>query len=179
MIQGDAAEALLRFLSDGIVPEMIVPCVPVHFAAKALTRYLTNKGLGVQPCFLPLRHAFEGTQLTGVELAFSENEALVVVSKMPFDLRCISACSQPSSCPVTGRILERPMYELMAEILSNTEVDITKVFRSRLLASNVGGFPGIEFKQVLDQCEGKGSCTVALATSCSCHAVVNALKIET
>lgn len=179
MMVGDAAEALIRFFADGIVPEIIVPCVPVHFAAKVLTGYLASLGLSVQPDARSLTIGFERVPLEEAEFALSENDALALASKMPFNMRCASGCSQPERCPVTGRPLAKAMYELITATLNNTGADIVKVLRSHLLAPNIGGFSGKELRQTVDLCIGKKPCTLALATSCSCHAVANVFKIGT
>jgi len=177
LLIGDAAEALVQLFSDGTVPKIIIPCVPFHFAARMLAVYLTRKGLNVQPGFEPLKLAFEKAQLEGVETRLNQDCALAVASRMPFNLRCVSGCNQPQICPVTGRKLLNPMYDLMAETLSYGKVDFVRVLRSRLLAPNIGGFAGEELKQMLDLCIEKEPCTIALATSCNCHAAANVFRI--
>jgi hypothetical protein len=178
LIITDAVEVAVRFLTDGIVPKMIIPCVPFHFAAKVLTGYITSKGLHIEPTFEPLRHAFEKAQLEGVEYRLNQDNALVVASKMPFNLQCESGCQQPKACPVTGRKLSKPMYQIMNETLNHARVDIVKVLRSQLIAPNIGGFSGEELMQTLDLCVKSEPCTIAVATSCGCHAVANVFRIE-
>jgi hypothetical protein len=178
LIIADAVEATVRFLIDGIVPKMIIPCVPFHFAAKVLTGYMISKGLHVQPTFEPLGQAFEKAQLGEAEYRLNQDNALVVASKMPFNLQCESGCQQPRVCPVTGRRLSKPMYQLVNETLNHARVDIVKVLRSRLVALNIGGFSGEELKQTLNLCVKSVPCTIAIATSCDCHAVANVFRIE-
>ncbi len=178
LLIADAVEAAVRFLTDGIVPKMILPCVPFHFAAKVLTGYMVSKGLHIQPTFEPLRHAFEKAQLEGVEYKLNQKNALAVASKMPFNLQCAPGCQQPRVCPVTGRRLSKPMYQLVNETLNEAKVDIVKVLRSRLIAPNIGGFSGEELKQILNLCVESVPCTIAIATSCDCHAVANVFRIE-
>lgn len=178
LILGNAVDAATQFMADGIIPDTIIPCVPFHFAAKVLTSYLTNKGLKVQPDFKPLMRAFEKARIEGADYKLDQHSALVLASKMPFDQLCAPACEQPRICPVTGRRLMRPMYQLIDETLNRAAVDKVKVLRSRLIAPNTGGFQGGEFKGFLDLCEKLEPCTIAIATSCSCHAVANVFRIE-
>jgi hypothetical protein len=177
LLVGNVVDALARFFSREIVPEIIIPCVPLHLAAKVLTVYLVRKGLKVKPCFESLRLAFQKAQLVGVEYRLNQDYALAVASKMPFDMQCVSGCNQPQVCPVTKKKLLKPMYDLTAETLSYGNVDCVKVLRSHLLAPNIGGFHGEELKQTLDLCIKNEPCTIGLATSCSCHAVMNIVRI--
>nr|MDO8098573.1 hypothetical protein [Candidatus Njordarchaeota archaeon] len=178
LLVGDAGDALSQFYSDETIPKIVIPCVPFHLAAKVLTVYLARRGLKVQPSFEPLRLAFEKAHLEGVEYKLNQDHALAVASKMPFDLQCVSGCNQPQMCPVTKRKLLKPMYDLTAETLSYGKVDYVKVLRSHLLAPNIGGFLGEELKQTLDLCIKEEPFTVGLATACSCHAVMNIIRIE-
>ncbi|WXG44225.1 MAG: hypothetical protein WED04_09350 [Promethearchaeati archaeon SRVP18_Atabeyarchaeia-1] len=178
LIVGNAVGVALRFLAEGVVPRTVIPCVPFHFAAKVLTGYLTGKGLKVQPDFEHLKRAFGEAQLGGAEYRLDSGNALAVASKMPFDRLCAPGCRQPKLCPMTRRRLASPMYELIEETLNRAGVDIVKVLRSRLIASNVGGFQGEELKRTLDLCVESEPCTIALATSCSCHAAANLFRIE-
>jgi len=178
LIIGDAVETLTQLLLQGIVPDVVVPCVPFHFAAKVLTSYLTHKTLCVQPLVQPLKEAFEESQLQGIEYRIDDRHALAVASKMPFNLRCAAGCNQPQICPVTKKELRKPMYDVIADLLKLTKVKFTKVLRSHLLSSNVGGFSGEELKRSLDFTAMDKPRTLALATSCSCHAVINAFRIE-
>jgi hypothetical protein len=177
LIVGDAVKVAVRFLTDGIVPEIIIPCVPFHFAGKVLTGYMTSKCMHIQPSFEPLERAFEKARLVGIEYRLDQENALVVASRMPFDMQCAPGCQQPGACPVTGRKLSKPMFQLMNETLNHASVDIVKVLRSRLIAPNVGGFSGEELKQTLDLCVKSEPCTIAIGTSCGCHAVANMLRI--
>ena len=174
---GDAVETLVVLLSDGIVPEIIVPCVPFHFAAKVLTSYVRERSLKVEPNSGVLKKAFESSHLEDIQYRIDEQQAVAVASKMPFDLRCAVGCNQPQICPVTKNQLRKPMYELVAALLRGSKADFVKVLRSRLMASNVGGFSGDELKQSLDFCIKNRPRTLALATSCSCHAAMNGLEI--
>jgi hypothetical protein len=69
------------------------------------------------------------------------------------------------------------MYDLVAEALGTERIDIVRVLRSRLLAPSVGGFSGRDLKNTIDLCIEKAPCSIAIATSCTCHMVANALKI--
>jgi hypothetical protein len=178
LILGDAVETLAKLLSHGIVPKVVVPCVPFHFAAKVLTSYLVNYALNVEPLVDPLKEAFERSHLRGIDYRIDDHYALAIASKMPFDLRCAAGCNQPQICPVTKKELQKPMYDLIDDLLRLSRVDFAKVLRSRLLSSGVGGFSGEELKQSLDFCASHTPQTLALATSCSCHAVMNAFRIE-
>ena len=175
---GDAVETLVHLLLDAVVPDVIVPCVPFHFAGKALNSYLTKNSLNVQPSPELLKRGFEKSKLGGIEYRIGEREAIAVASKMPFNLRCAAGCSQPQICPVTKNKLRKPMYDLVTDLLRLGQADFVKVFRSRLMAPNVGGFPGDELKQSIDFCAKERPKTIALATSCSCHAVINAFEIK-
>lgn len=178
LILGNAVDAAVQFLADGIVPDTIIPCVPFHFAAKVLTSYLTNKGLKVQPDSKPLMRAFKKARIEGANYRLDERAALVLASKMPFGRLCAPGCEQPRVCPVTGRRLLKPMYQLVDETLNRAAVDKVKVFRSRLIAPNTGGYSGEELKRTLNLCMRLQPCTIAVATSCSCHAVANVFRIE-
>jgi hypothetical protein len=178
MISGDAAAALSMLFSFDVVPEIVIPCVPFHFAAKVAIHYLTSKGLNVKPLSRPLERACGKMDLEEVESRLNEDNALLVASRMPFNLQCARNCMQTDQCPVTRRKLLKPMYTMVAETLSDEQVDIVRVLRSHLLAPSVGGFSGRDLKEAISLCIEKAPCSIAIVTSCTCHMAANVFKID-
>jgi len=176
MIVADAAEVLTELFARRTIPELIIPAVPGHFAAKALKNYLERNGLKVSPFKDPLENVYRELSSRGLAISVDKANSVIVCSYMPFDLKCKVPCPQPEICPVTKRRKEKAMYELLNEIVKN--VDVAYILHSSLITKNVGGFKGKELLEVVNECLRRKHCSLMIGTACRCHGIVNFLKIE-
>ena len=175
MLVADAVEVFVDLLGRGMVPELVVPAIPGHFAGKALKRYLERNGFTVRPSKNLLEHVRRKLP-ENLAIHMDENDAVIVCSYMPFDKRCKVPCSQPRICPVTKRRKERAMYDLLSDAASGAGVN--RILRSSLVTENVGAFEGEKLLEAIDECVKRGSCTVAIGTACRCHGIVNLFEVS-
>jgi len=173
MLVSDAVGTLVRLLDMGVVPEIVIPAIPGHFAGKVFKNCMERRGFTVTPSNSLLKEAL-GRLPEDVELYIDEGASVMVCSYMPFDKRCKTPCWQPMVCPVTGRRKERAMFELLREAVN---ADTVSILRSTQLTPNVGTFSGEELMETVDKCVRMGSCAVAIGTACSCHGIVNFFKV--
>jgi hypothetical protein len=92
------------------------------------------------------------------------------------DFRCPDACSEPDEiCTHTGKPRPGNLFEHLQKVkVPGFEM---VVVRSWQLAPGVGGYPGAALKGALETVSRKPG-RYLLATSCRCHAVVDALGWE-
>jgi len=174
MLVSDAVEALIELLDRGVVPELVVPAVPGHFAGRVFKNYLEKRGFTV----VPSKHLLEAALRRlpkDIELYVDEVTSVIVCSYMPSDKKCKTPCPQPTVCPITKRWKEKPMFDLLREAVN---ADIVFILRSTLLTANVGAFLGRELMEAIDECVRRGSCTAAVGTACECHGIVNFFKVS-
>jgi hypothetical protein len=176
-MQADGLEVLADVI-ERRCPHIIVPASPGHLMARAAIFLLAKRGLDAVP------YAWGYDRIAGrldddIVLIADRDDAIVVTSYMDEGMMCRDVCPQPSVCPVTGREHERPMYEVVGDAMEGVCTE-TYLLRS-LLLSDRGGVGGILGEDVRTLMEGVGTMnkgmTVSIATSCSCHAVVNALEV--
>ena len=173
MLVSDAVEALTELLERGVVPELVVPTVPGHFAGKVFKNCLERRGFTVAPSKRLLEEALRRLP-RDVELYVDEASSVIVCSYMPFDKRCKTPCPQPAVCPVTKRRREKPMFDLLR---GAADADVVFILRSTLLTANVGAFSGRELVEALDECVRRGGCTAAVGTACKCHGIINFFEV--
>lgn len=90
---------------------------------------------------------------------------------------CPDYCSEPDEiCTHTGKKRPGDLYELLGGV-DAPGFDVV-VLRSRQLAPGVGGYPGRSLRKLADEVGAKPGAWL-IATSCRCHAVINALEWRT
>ncbi len=161
-IPGDA----LRFLENLAPLEIygIVPAIPVHVAWRWLLGKLKTQGLA-HPLPVPLeldRHVPHPMRTpTGTVYASYA------------DFQCPDNCPEPAKlCTVT----RKPRPGILHRVLRDVIVPgfQTLVLQSHQWAPGVGGYAGHQLMEVLDRIQSAPGAFI-VATSCSCHAVIDAL----
>lgn len=171
-VVGDSVGGLLR-LCETRVPDLIVPAMSGHFAARVAVEFLARRGARAVPCTSLLDRTARRLP-PGKILSRDEANAVLVVSNMPAGGTCEPSCSQPRKCPVTGEIHKAPMHELIGSIISE-EADRSTVLAVGTLGE-IGVIQGPDLHNMLGRLEPLGDGpTFALATACKCHGIVNFL----
>ncbi|MBN1786304.1 MAG: hypothetical protein JW825_04885 [Candidatus Methanofastidiosa archaeon] len=159
-------------------PDILVPAAPGHLIAKAAVSILSERGLLTRPYVAGFDIVKERLG-DDVILTSDRENGVIVASHMEGDGICIPECCQPPVCPVTGKRKDVPMHKMLEGAMEGI-CDRSYVFHSILLGSagGVGGIIGADVAAFLDEIEsiGPGE-TLSLATSCSCHGVVNLIDI--
>jgi len=178
LLIADGAEILAKLLEKRITLRYVVPAAPMHVAYEALKNFLKWRGFDVKP--------FHGTtsiarelEVLGVEVRSASSYGMLVASYMPFNMKCRLPCSEPSVCPVTGKVKPAQLYNALNSTL-NKYFRKSLVLRSILLAECVGGYdpkPLQDFATELSNEITNGD-VVAIATACSCHGIVNIFAYE-
>jgi hypothetical protein len=86
---------------------------------------------------------------------------------------CPPECPEPDgACYLTGEERTTPLHKLLAEL--NVPGFDTEVVQSHQLFPGLGGLKPAELEQLLQKIAAKRR-PVIIATSCACHAVLDAL----
>ncbi len=159
-IRNDGVEFLLSHYQLAET-DLIVPVAPFNIAGAYIFAYYR----GSEYAILPARLAdhFKNHWLI-------DNSTLCVSS---VDFICPDDCPEGDTCTVTGE-QRTPMHEKI-EYLDFSDYDI-RVLRSFQLAPGVGGYTLRSLRSLRD------SLTLGqkyvIATSCKCHAMLSAIKIQ-
>lgn len=175
----DAPKFFIEMIARNIIPEIVIPAIPRHFAGEVFRLFLESRGYGVKPYNGDISAALRVFKMYGVHVKDDANEGVVVASYMPFTLKCNPGCQEPPRCPVTGRTKPMPLHQLMHSAFSKVAYN-TIVFASRLITEGVGGFSGhLLYNMLTELADFRGnSFSAAIATACSCHGVANLFSIE-
>jgi hypothetical protein len=162
---------ILRYES----PQWIIPAVPGGIGGKLLEKWLTAREIKITKSGKLLRAILAGLPQK-LLLSADEGSGTIISSYMPKGMWCKIPCSQPEICPVAGYKKIAPMYDLLEFSLAEI-VDYYKIFVNHDLGG-VGAIPGAEVKEWQEQIEKiKSPCSVAVGTSCKCHAIVNLFEV--
>lgn len=174
LVVGDATKIFTYLLKRGIIPEIVVPAIPKHFAGEVFRLFLELEGYTVKPYASDIDKALEILRRHGVEVKADHITGVVVASYMPFTLRCKPGCREPPVCPVTKKAKALDLHRLLHIAFSGV-VDDVFVLESRLLDEEVGGFSGHDLFNILNNFTTKPSYrgSIAIATACTCHGVAN------
>ena len=170
----DAKEALWKLMEAGLMPFIIVPAVPNHFAADVVRSIMEKKGVNVKGVdrqeFLHVVKRLPKSVICSIDF----DRSRVVTSYMPKDELCKVPCNEPIICPKTKKVRLTPMYEMLQRAFSGICDGL--VLQSHFLGEDVGGFYGKDFARALKvamSCQG----TLAIGTACRCHGVLDLLSL--
>ena len=143
----------------------LVPSVPVHVAFEWVLNELNRSGNSRR---LPVPEEVDSKVPNPIRVPSGTVYASFATWVCP------DYCSEPDEiCTHTGKKRAGNLYE----VLSGVRVPGFEVFvlRSWQLAPGVGGYPGRSLRELAAGVGAKpGACLIA--TSCRCHAVINALE---
>lgn len=145
--------------------QWIIPAVPVHVAHGWILMELGKKGMA-------RRLSVPESVDKQVPNPFRTPTGTVYASHATF--RCPDNCPEPEDhCTVTKKPRPEKLYQTLRKLSIPAFGSV--VVQSRQLAPGVGGYTGAQLKEALKVIEtAPGSYLVA--TSCSCHAVIDALS---
>lgn len=172
LVIGGSVDGLLR-LCETRVPDIVVPAMGGHFAARVAVAFGKQKGADLMPCPSLLDRVVQRFPKEKV-LSCDAGNAMLVASMMPAGGMCELDCSQPRKCPVTGQNRTVPMHDLIRAAVAE-EADRFTVLRTRTLGTT-GVIAGADLLGMFKQLKEFGKKdTFAVATSCKCHGIVNFL----
>jgi hypothetical protein len=165
IIQQDAVDFLVS--RSGLGMEWIVPAVPVHVAFAWLCRKLAEDGK-------VFRLAVPAELESQVPNPLRGKTDSLYASFATF--RCPEYCDEPEEiCTVTGKRREARLFELLQQVkVGGYEI---YVVRSNQLEPGVGGYRLSVLWNLLENVRSADK-KVIVATACSCHGVINALRFD-
>lgn len=170
----DGVEGLLNVMRT-LTPELVVPAVPGHMAARLVLSHSRAHNLTLQPSGGVVQQVVRNLPRENV-LVVDRDSGVLITSYMSMDGMCLDGCTQPVVCPVTGFRKDVPMHELLRRALVGV-VDIARVLVSWQL-DGAGGVLGRDVRAMLDEVEGLGAGdTYGVATSCVCHGITNTFEV--
>ncbi|MHC1604447.1 MAG: hypothetical protein ACXQTP_00545 [Candidatus Methanofastidiosia archaeon] len=178
LLIADGIDALINIL-DIKTPDIVVPAINGHLAGRVAKHVLVSSGFIISGCNSALRKVLMNFPEEHVSLIDKTN-SVMITSYMPEGMLCRENCNQPSICPVTKLEKGNPMHELLSNTIEN-KVDHLVLLHSRLLdnSGGVGGIIGKDVVAMLDYLKLiKTADNLAVATSCSCHGIVNFFHCE-
>jgi hypothetical protein len=164
LIKEDGVRFLYRALSDRVLPDWIIPALPLHLAAEWCLLHLRNQGW--KRCEIPEAiHSVLPAPLVGPS-------GDVYVSHANF--KCPDDCAEPRDlCTVTRKKRKRNMFELLADLPVSPFHSM--VIRSHQLGPGIGGYRPSQLTDLLNGIEN-GPRQVMVCTACRCHGAVTALE---
>lgn len=173
LLIGEAVEVLTEIFKESC-PELVVPAIRGHFAARLARAWMIEKGADLEPCCNILSNPVDSELEKKVVLRDAVN-GVVITSYMPPENECVVGCDQNGICPVTGEIHLEPMHVAISRAFDGM-TDMKAILVPVSLGA-VGALPGEEVLRMLRDLEvlphGK---TVAIATACNCHGIINFLR---
>lgn len=157
------------FLSNQALADdqWIIPAVPVHVAYGWMLMELGKKGIA-------RRLSVPDIVDNHVPHPLRTPAGTVYASHATF--RCPDDCPEPEDhCTVTKKPRPEKLYQTLRHL--TVAAFGTVVIQSRQLAPGVGGYTGGQLKEALRIIEASPG-PYLVATSCSCHAVIDALSWE-
>jgi hypothetical protein len=145
-------------IAEKLNPEWIFPTVPVHLVAEVIKDY-----------FEPWNEVIDYI-LSGIppKLVVSAGMGGIVLSYNRDNI-CIENCTSPEVCPTTKIKRPCPMFEIISFAYPEAIVIV-----SHQIAPGLGAIKGFDFLEAVR--EAKKREKVVLATACSCHGVITALR---
>ncbi len=179
-IIAEASDFLDIFLSLDYVTKnpdkiMIVPAVPFHLAADWLIRSLQQKN-GVAIKRIPLEIPWD------LPFEYLDPPGNRYVSMATW--RCAENClPSPGHCTLTHNARPKDLFDLIREKALETgefEADDIRVIISKQLAPGLGAYHCSDLFSLRELAlkPSGGEKKILVATSCTCHGVATALKIE-
>lgn len=162
----EGALYLEAHLDTQILPDWIIPAVPIHLAFEWVRLKLSNHGM-IEVLAVPpeiekmLPNPVRGTQ------------GQLFVSYA--DFRCPDNCTEPlDRCTFTGKPRKGLLHRRIKEIYYKDYKSI--VIRSHQLAPGVGGYQPEALKSSLAEVS-ESKTPVLYSTACFCHGVMHAFKL--
>jgi hypothetical protein len=160
----------LQFIQDNppSADTWIIPAIPVHVAFRWLIQKFVLENRNVSPISVPRSIDYQ------VPNPYRSDGDTLYASYATFI--CPDNCSEPDGiCVYTRKARLGDLFEKISEV---AEPDFqVMVIRSFQLAPGVGGYPG-EHLQMVYQTISDNPGNYLVSTSCRCHGVINALRID-
>ncbi len=178
-LQGNKAILFVTELSE--IPRLLqsydfeytIPAVPIHLMGKLCYDYLRAKKFQVKPAANVIRLISKRIDQSLI-INYSEKDGIIIASFMPKNQNCAQNCVEYLRCPVTKIQKPKPLYEIFQDACQDFP---SMIFISEQLKPNLGGIPKKSMDKFLHFLDSINQ-QVIIGTSCMCHGVLNAFKIE-
>ncbi|MEE4608519.1 MAG: NAD-binding protein [Desulfobacteraceae bacterium] len=167
-VAADGIDYLMQVMAEVAAPDWIVPAMPIHVAWLWMKRDLSAAGRQVVDLPVPEAvAAWVPHPLRGDHVQLYASNA---------DFICPDDCPEPERfCTVTGKPRPVVMFAHLAALRIPGFASV--VVRSRQLAPGVGGYRPADLR-LAEKTAIAAADAVLLATACKCHAVIDALRID-
>ncbi len=163
----EGASYLEVYLDTQIVPDWIIPAVPIHLAFEWVRLKLSIQGR-VEACPVPQ----DIEKMLPNPIRGSQGQLFVSYA----DFLCPDNCTEPfERCTFTGKPRKGLLYKRIEEISYKDYRSI--VVRSHQLAPGVGGYQPEALKRSLAEVS-KSDAPVLYSTACLCHGVMHAFNLK-
>jgi hypothetical protein len=175
-LKGDAIEFLASIL-ETIIPEFIVTAIPGNALARVITVWLAKRKIELMPYSNIVQKVLRNIAPSLV-LFFDEPQGIIVVSYMPYNMKCKENCMPPENvCALTGR----PKFASVSKILEFSVFEATTIsgiLISRQLTAGLGAISGNELFKLLKRLNKlHESNTLAIGVACNCHGILNIYNV--
>ena len=162
----EGASHLEAHLDAQVVPDWIIPAVPIHLAFEWVRLKLSHHGRIQVLAVPPDIEKMLPNPMRGAQGKLFASYA---------DFRCPDNCTEPlDRCTFTGKPRKGLLYERIEKICHKDYRSI--VIRSHQLTAGVGGYRPEALRRSLAEVS-KMKTPVLYATACFCHGVMHAFKL--
>jgi hypothetical protein len=162
----EGASYLAEHLFTDVLPDWIIPAVPIHLAFEWLRLKILDERL-VEVIAVPW-------EIEAVLPNPVRGKGRLLVSYA--DFICPDKCTEPFDlCTFTGKPRKGLLYKQLEEVVNEDFTSV--VIRSNQLAPGVGGYRPEALEEALSrvlECNGP----VLFSTACFCHGVVHAFRLS-
>ncbi|MGQ9759284.1 MAG: hypothetical protein ACUVQ5_01750 [Candidatus Methanomethylicaceae archaeon] len=172
LIVDDALRYMFMLMKRGDPPNLIVPTVPGNVMARLFSAWLSDLGLRVETDQTMVNKAL--AELPRETIIKADPSTGTVVASYARDFRCLLRCKEPEICPVTGKRNPESMYTILSRL---SFCNYNKIFRSKLVADDVGAIDGKEvYHELMILPKKTEGYTLCVGTACRCHGIINFLR---
>jgi len=173
LLMGDAISSAVEILELYDV-DLLVPGIPGHAAGKLAMAWSKGR-LSPRGSMVVMEELEKVLSDEGMVSMDPENGTIICTLNIGTE-RCPLNCSQEGPCPITGRSRQLYMDMVLEEVLDRLSIKGLVIRPIR-----VGDHGVISSEQIRDLRKLLGRLdegdAVAIATSCSCHAIMNVFKV--
>ncbi|OUJ18652.1 Pyridine nucleotide-disulfide oxidoreductase [Methanonatronarchaeum thermophilum] len=174
-LKGDATDCFIE-LTEVVFPKIVVPAIPGHFLGRISKKILTNNGFEVKSIEPSIFKEIVNEVPDDLILTKDYENGVLITSYMQ-EGECSENCPQPIDiCTAT----QKNKNGLMSDILDEA-IEGFSDYHNVLISHGINGAGYIEGsdiqKLIKDIHQLESGATLSIGTSCSCHGILNCIKI--
>ncbi|NLK26222.1 MAG: hypothetical protein GX307_06590 [Euryarchaeota archaeon] len=173
-VKGDGVLVLWSIMQSW-VPDLVVPGIRGHMLARLAMKQVNAWDRELTPSPDLLDGAVQALPPDIIQLIDRE-WGVLITSFMPRGGSCQEDCEQPKICPVSGKSHPIPMHRLIEQAMRKS-VDHHAVLVT--CGTGAGSLRGEDIQGLFHTLEEmKDGETCGIATSCSCHGLINMFRLK-